>query len=148
MSYSSSSSMSRIYTPTTKNVAANTNTNRAVDEFIPSTLPKKRPLDIHMVAASTTIIVMRTTGLRLLMAFLILFISLCFCVMRPGRSLGAVSLSHGIFEHEIIHTNRNFISVHEGNDAPHNYRCHLSICGILAHIVKIVSVNNPTLTAV
>ena len=75
--------MRRMYTPTTKNVAANTSTNKADAELIPSTLPKKRPLDIHMVAASTAIIVMRTTGLRLLMAFLILFMFLVLKIAPP-----------------------------------------------------------------
>lgn len=68
--------------------------------------------------------------------------------MRPGRSPGAVDLSHGIFYHEIEHPHRYFVSIHERNDATHNYRCHLSICGILAYIVKIVSIDDPTLTAV
>ena len=57
-------------------VANTTNTKKVISDELPKYWPKKKPLSMAAMNAITKMIAVRITGLRLLMAFLILFMFL------------------------------------------------------------------------
>lgn len=57
-------------------VANTTNTKKVIGDELPKQWPKKKPLSMATMNATTKIIAVRITGLRLLIAFLILFMFL------------------------------------------------------------------------